>query len=337
MSGETGEITSGENILVEGEKPARRIGQTDIEVYPVALGGAVFGWTLPSGRSTDLLDRFVELGGNLVDTSDSYSSGMSEQIIGKWMRERGNRDNVVVATKVGRHPEFTGLSAQNIISAVNSSLERLQTDHIDLLYFHAEDESVSLEESLSAVETLMQAGKVRALGASNFSADRLLEARIAAASGLPRFEAVALEYSLMRRDIVEGNIAMMSIAQRMSVMPYFVLANGYLGRHRNIKTFNPNDTRARRAAQHGGRHGTHVLKVLDNIAMTQGVDISTIALAWVLGRPAVGIPTAGVESIRELEALMHAPQVVLTRQQIADLDRASAEQGRNWLPGRTRS
>ena len=337
MSGETGEITSGENILVEGEKPARRIGQTDIEVYPVALGGAVFGWTLPSGRSTDLLDRFVELGGNLVDTSDSYSSGMSEQIIGKWMRERGNRDDVVVATKVGRHPEFPGLSAQNIISAVNSSLERLQTDHIDLLYFHAEDPDVSLEESLSAVETLMQAGKVRALGASNFSADRLLEARIAAASGLPRFEAVALEYSLMRRDIVEGNIAMMSIAQRMSVMPYFVLANGYLGRHRNIKTFNPNDTRARRAAQHGGRHGTQVLRALDNIAMTHGVDISTIALAWVLGRPAVGIPTAGVESLRELEALMHAPQVVLTRQQIAELDRVSVEQGRNWLPGRTRS
>jgi aryl-alcohol dehydrogenase-like predicted oxidoreductase len=262
---------------------------------------------------------------------------MSEQIIGKWMRERGNRDQVVVATKVGRHPEFPGLSAQNIIAAVDASLERLQSDHIDLLYFHAEDPDVSLEESLSAVETLMQAGKVRALGASNFSADRLLEARIAAGSGLPRFEAVALEYSLLRRDIVEGNIAMMAIAQHMSVMPYFVLANGFLGRHRNIKSFNPNDTRARRAAQHGGRHGTHVLRILDNIAMTQGVDISTVAVAWVLGRPAVGIPTAGVESLRELEALMHAPQVQLTRQQLADLDRASAEHGRNWLPGRQRS
>ena len=337
MTGETGEFTSGASRSVEAETPARRIGQTEIEVYPVALGGAVFGWTLPSGRSTDLLNRFVELGGNLVDTSDSYSSGMSEQIIGKWMRERGNRDKVVVATKVGRHPEFPGLSAQNIISSVEASLERLQSDHIDLLYFHAEDPDVSLEESLSAVETLMQAGKVRALGASNFSADRLLEARIAAGSGLPRFEAIALEYSLLRRDIVEGNIAMMAIAQRMSVMPYFVLANGFLGRHRNIKSFNPSDTRARRAAQHGGRHGTHVLRILDNIAMTQGVDISTVALAWVLGRPAVGIPTAGVESLRELEALMHAPHVQLTRQQLADLDRASAEQGRNWLPGRQRS
>lgn len=336
MTGETGEITSGAESFEGVIHPVRRIGQTDIDVYPVALGTAVFGWTLPSGRSTDLLDRFVELGGNLVDTADSYSSGMSEQIIGKWMRERGNRDNVVVATKVGRHPECPGLSAQNIIASVEASLERLQSDHIDLLYFHAEDPDVSLEESLSAVETLMQAGKVRALGASNFSADRLLEARIAAGSGLPRFEAIALEYSLLRRDIVEGNMSMMAIAQRMSVMPYFVLANGFLGRHRNIKSFNPSDTRARRAAQHGGRHGAGVLKILDNIAMTQGIDISTVALAWVLGRPAVGIPSAGVESIRELEALMHAPLVELTRQQLADLDRASAEQSRNWLPGRQR-
>jgi aryl-alcohol dehydrogenase-like predicted oxidoreductase len=261
---------------------------------------------------------------------------MAEQIIGKWMRERGNRDDVVVATKVGRHPEYPGLSSQNIIASVEASLERLQSDHIDLLYFHAEDPDVSLEESLSAVETLMQAGKVRALGASNFSADRLLEARIAAGSGLPRFEAIALEYSLLRRDIVEGNISLMAIAQRMSVMPYFVLANGYLGRHRNIKSFNPSDTRARRAAQHGGRHGAGVLKILDNIAMTQGIDISTVALAWVLGRPAVGIPSVGVESLRELEALMHAPFVELTRQQLADLDRASAEHSRNWLPGRQR-
>lgn len=336
MTGETGEITSGTGSSEGVIHPVRRIGQTDIEVYPVALGTAVFGWTLPSGRSTDLLDRFVELGGNLVDTADSYSSGMSEQIIGKWMRERGNRDNVVVATKVGRHPEYPGLSAQNIIASVEASLERLQSDHIDLLYFHAEDPDVSLEESLSAVETLMQSGKVRALGASNFSADRLLEARIAAGSGLPRFEAIALEYSLLRRDIVEGNMSMMAIAQRMSVMPYFVLANGFLGRHRNIKSFNPTDTRARRAAQHGGRHGTGVLRILDNIAMTQGIDISTVALAWVLGRPAVGIPTVGVESIRELEALMHAPLVDLTRQQLADLDRTSAEQSRNWLPGRQR-
>jgi aryl-alcohol dehydrogenase-like predicted oxidoreductase len=292
---------------------------------------------LPSGRSTDILDRFVELGGSLVETADSYSSGMSEQIIGKWMRERGNRDDVILATKVGRHAENPGLSRQSILGAVEASLERLQTDHIDLLYFHADDLTVSLEESLSTVETLIQAGKVRYIGASNFTADRLLEARIAAGTGLPRFEAVALEYSLLRRDIVEGNISLMAQAQGMSVMPYFVLANGFLGRHRNIKSFNPSDTRARRAAQHGGRHGTHVLRILDNIAMTHGVDISTVALAWVLGRPGVGIPSVGVESLRELEALMHAPEVQLSRHHIAELDKASADHSRNWLPTRTKA
>ena len=337
MSGEATEFTPGDSSPVGADAHVRRIGSSDLSAYPVALGGAVFGWTLPSGRSTDILDRFVELGGSLVETADSYSSGMSEQIIGKWMRERGNRDDVILATKVGRHAENPGLSRQSILGAVEASLERLQTDHIDLLYFHADDLSVSLEESLSTVETLIQAGKVRYIGASNFTADRLLEARIASGTGLPRFEAVALEYSLLRRDIVEGNISLMAQAQGMSVMPYFVLANGFLGRHRNIKSFNPSDTRARRAAQHGGRHGTHVLRILDNIAMTHGVDISTVALAWVLGRPGVGIPSVGVESLRELEALMHAPEVQLSRHQIAELDKASADHSRNWLPTRTKA
>jgi aryl-alcohol dehydrogenase-like predicted oxidoreductase len=312
----------------------RRIGQSQVETFPLAIGGAVFGWSLPSGRSADILDRFVDLGGSMIDTADSYSSGMSEQIIGKWMRDRGNRDQVVVATKVGRNPDFPGLSPRNIRDAVEASLERLQTDHIDVLYFLAPDAAVALEESLAAAEELMRAGKIRVLGASNFSADQLLQARVLAGTGLPRFEAVALEYSLMRRDIVEGNVAMMALAQTVSVMPYFVLANGFLGRHRTIKSFNPSDTRARRAAQHGGRHGTHVLRVLDNIAMSHGVDISTIATAWVLGRPGVGIPTIGPESLRELEALMHAPLVRLTRQQLADLDRASADHVRSWVPAR---
>lgn len=337
MSGEATEFTPRDTGPVGSGALARRIGSSDLTAYPVALGGAVFGWTLPSGRSTDILDRFVELGGSLVETADSYSSGMSEQIIGKWMRERGNRDDVILATKVGRHAENPGLNRQSILGAVEASLERLQTDHIDLLYFHADDPTVSLEESLSTVETLIQSGKVRYIGASNFTADRLLEARIAAGTGLPRFEAVALEYSLLRRDIVEGNIALMAQAQGMSVMPYFVLANGFLGRHRNIKSFNPSDTRARRAAQHGGRHGTHVLRILDNIAMSHGVDISTVALAWVLGRPGVGIPSVGVESLRELEALMHAPEVQLNRHQLAELDKASADHSRNWLPARSKA
>lgn len=314
----------------------RRIGYSDLVTYPVALGTAVFGWTLPSGRSIDMLNRFVELGGSMVDTADSYSSGMAEQIIGKWMREKRNRAEVIVATKIGRHPDFTGLSPKSIRGAVEASLERLQTDYIDLLYFHADDDSVALEESLAAVDELIQAGKVRNVGASNFSADRLLEARVVSARGLPRFQAVTLEYSLMRREIVEGNIAMMAMAQGISIMPYFVLANGFLGRHRAIKDVKSGDIRGRRASQYVGRHGTHILRVLDNVAMSHGVDISTIALAWVLGRPGVGIASIGVETQSELEALMHAPLVKLSRTQRAELDRVSAEHVRGWVPTRNK-
>lgn len=314
--------------------PARAIGQSGIEAFPIALGAAVFGWTLPSGLSTQILDKFTELGGSLIDTADSYSSGMSEQIIGRWMSQRKNRDRVVIATKVGRHPEFTGLSRANIISAVEGSLERLQTDCIDLLYFHAEDPETSLEESLAAAETLISAGKVKYLGASNFGADQLLTARILAGGGLPRFEAVALEYSLIRRDIVEGNLAMMARTQNMSIMPYFVLANGYLGRLRGVKNFSPEDIRARRAAQHANRHSAHILKVAEDIALSHGVVVSTIATAWVLSRPGVGIPAVGVDSLSDLEALMHAPFVELSRHELAELEKASSEVPRSWVPGR---
>ncbi len=324
------DFTNGDSIPLTVESAERRIGNSPLSGFPVALGGAVFGWTLPSGRSTDLLDRFIELGGTFIDTADSYSSGMSEQIIGKWMRERDIRDRVVVSTKIGRHPDFLGLAPQTIREAVDASLHRLQTDHIDLLYFHSDDESVPIEESLAAAGDLIQAGKVRYLGASNYTATRLLEARVASAGGLPRFDAVAVEYSLMRRDIVEGHLAMIAQAQTVSIMPYFTLANGFLGRHRNIRTFSPNDIRARRAASHSGRHGTHVLRVLDNIAMAHGVEISAIALAWVLAQPGVGVAALGAESMRELESLMHAPLIVLTPSQLVELQSASAEPLRSW-------
>jgi len=272
-----------------------------------------------------LLDRFLELGGTFVDTADSYSSGMSEQIIGNWMRQRAIRDRILLSTKIGRNPNFLGLKPRTIRGAVEASLERLQTDHIDLLYFHSDDESVPIEESLAAAGDLIQEGKVRYLGASNYTAHRLLEARIASTAGLPTFEAVTLEYSLMQRDIVEGDLAKMTEAQMMAIMPYFTLANGFLGRHRNIRSFNPNDIRARRASGHLGRHGTHVLRVLDKIALAHDVEISAIALAWVLAQPSVSIASMGPESIRELDALMKAPSIVLSSEQLLELNRASGE------------
>jgi aryl-alcohol dehydrogenase-like predicted oxidoreductase len=304
-------------------KVSRRIGTSSLEVFPVALGTANFGWRIPGGRAVEQLDLFAELGGNLLDTADAYASGRSEQIIGTWMRDRANRSSIVVATKVGKSDDAPGLSRRSIRRAVEASLQRLQTDYIDLLYFHAEDPTVNLEESLDAVAALIDEGKVRVLGASNFSTDLLIQARVLASSGLPRFEAIALEQSLVRRDIVDTGVEMAATAQGLSLMPYFALAHGYLGRYRDLKSATYSETHLRRALKYQKRSNHGILKALDAVAMAHGVDISTIALAWSLAQPTVAATCVGVENLRELEALMYAPSLHLTVEQLRVLDRAS--------------
>jgi len=311
----------GESMRTTGEiapDARRRLGTTGIHVHPVALGGATFGWTLSSGETTDILDRFVALGGNLVDTADSYASGVGEQLIGSWMRSRSNRDAVVVATKIGQSTELPGLSSANIRQAVDASLTRLQTDYIDVLYFHAPDPDVPLIESLSAVEELIAAGKVRALGASNVTPHMLLEARVASANGLPHIEAAAMEYSILHRDI-EPEFRPVIEAQGVSLMPYFVLAHGYLGRHRALKSVDPADVRLRRAAEQANRHGSHVLARLDEVAKECGVGVAALSLAWVLHQPSVTAAAVGVDSVADLEQLMAAAQLTLSLVQWARL------------------
>lgn len=303
----------------------RRIGSSDLFVPPLALGGSVFGWTLARAQSRELLDRYVEHGGGLIDTAASYASGMSEQTIGTWMRDRGSRDHVVLATKVGRHVDAPGLSERSIRDGVDASLQRLQTDTIDLLYFHAEDPETPIEESLAAVGELMQAGKVRALGASNFSLSTLLNARIAASTGLPRIDAVAWEYSLLRRDIAEGDGMELLTDHGTSLMPYFSLAHGYLGVHRGVRAETDlHETRLRRAAAHSNRHSQAVLKQLDDIALSHETDVSTVALAWVLSRPCVTAAAVGAESVEQLDGLVAAQTLTLTHHELTELDRISA-------------
>lgn len=312
-------MTSGA-LRATGDIPQvrHRIGATELDVFPVALGTATFGWTLGSGPAIEILDTFVDLGGNLIDTADKYASGVSEHIIGTWLNRRGMRDRVVVATKVGRGDDNPGLSAESIRRAVEGSLERLQTDHVDLLYFHAPDPTIPLVESLSAVEDLILAGKVRALGASNFSTEALIEARINAATGLPRIEACALELSLLRQDIVPEYDPLLA-AQNVSLMPYFVLANGYLGNLRDVRADEDTDSRRRRAAQHAHRRGAHVLTVLDDVAKGHGSTPSTVALAWSLQHNGVGAATVGVDTPGQLEELMRAPALSLSRAEVSAL------------------
>ncbi|WP_271176470.1 aldo/keto reductase [Leifsonia poae] len=301
----------------------RRIGESDLAVYPLSLGASVFGWTADGGTSLRILDRFASLGGNFIDTADSYVGGRSEVLIGTWMRERKNRDAMVVATKVGRHHENPGLGSVSIVRAVEASLERLQTDHIDLLYFHDDDPDVPIEDSLATVEWLIESGKVRYLAASNFSADRLIEARILSATGLPKFVAVQTQYNLMHRTEFESALRIVASAQGLAVMPYYALANGFLtGKYRSKDDLNA-DARSIRAAAYVNRRGQRVLAALDRVAAEHESSPASVALAWLLAKRNVVAPVASASRPEQVDALMLAAGIRLTRAQMLELDRVS--------------
>ena len=300
------------------------LGETGIAAHPLALGGSTFGWTLGSDDAFAVLDRFAGTGGDLLDTADSYAAGRSESIIGSWMRSRRTRDRMCVMTKVGRHPDHRGLSPVDIRDAVDDSLLRLGTDRIDVLFFHGDDPEVPLEESLGAVDVLITAGKVRAIGASDFSPDRLIEARVLAANGLPRFELLTTRYNLMERRPFEGARELVAHAQGLAVLPYFALANGFLGGQVRRRSEVRRDARGERLARHLGRRGHRVLTALDEIAFAHGVQPATIALAWLLAKPTVAAPVASATRPDQVEALMTAASVELHRSELVELDRASA-------------
>jgi aryl-alcohol dehydrogenase-like predicted oxidoreductase len=302
----------------------RRIGDSDLAVHPLALGCSVFGWTTDGDTAMAILDRHYELGGNFLDTADSYAAGRSEVVIGTWMRTRGVRDDIVVSTKIGRNRDNPGLSPRSITGAVHASLERLGTDHIDLLHFHYDDLDVPLEESLGAMEILIRSGTVRHLAASNFTAERLMEARVLAANGLPRFVAVETPYNLMNRVSFESSLALVTHAQGLAVMPYFALAHGFLTGKYHSKSDLGDSVRAGRAAAYLNRSGLKVLATVERIADDHGVAPSTIALAWLLARTDVVAPVASASRPEHVDALIAAAGVRLGRADMVDLDRVSA-------------
>lgn len=301
----------------------RELPGTDSTVFPIALGGSVFGWTASAEDTVAILDRYAALGGNFIDTADSYAGGLSEVQIGAWMRHRGNRDEIVVATKIGRHADFPGLSKQNVIAAVDASLERLGTDRIDVLYLHSDDPEVPLEDTLSAVQRLMSAGKVLALGASDFPVERLVQARVLAAAGYPRVSAYETEYSLVNRKSFEGDRALVARGQGLGVMPYFALANGFLtGKYRARNDFH-GSTRESRAEAHFTRRGRRILRTLDTVAAEVSSSPATVALAWLLHRPNVVAPVVSASHPEQVEALTAAAHLSLNRAQLLELERAS--------------
>jgi len=312
-----------DTLIAEG--PVRRqIAGTELSVHPLALGCSAFGWTATGDESLAILDEHHNLGGNFIDTADTFAAGRSEVIIGSWLRSRGTRAETVLATKIGRNLDNPGLSQGSIVGAVEASLQRLGTDHIDLLYFHFDDKTVPLEESLVAVDALVRAGKVRYLGASNFSAERLIEARVLSAVGLPKVVAVETPYNLVHRHELESDVAVVASAQRLAVMPGYALARGFLAGAFRTKADVAGTARGQLASAYRNRRSLRVLSAVDRIAAAYGAEPASIALAWLLTRPDVVAPVAGAGRVEQVASLIMAANVRLGRGDLLDLDRVSA-------------
>ncbi|MFC9932408.1 aldo/keto reductase [Streptomyces sp. NPDC127190] len=310
----------------------RTLGSSDLEVFPLALGGNVFGWTADEDTSFAVLDAYTAAGGNFIDTADVYSAwaegnkgGESETIIGAWLKARGNRDNVVVATKVSQHPEFQGLSAATIKAAADASLRRLGTDYIDLYYTHYDQPEVPVEEIIGALDELVKAGKVRHIAASNIGAERLQASLdFSAREGLARYVAVQPHYNLVSRDTYEGDLQDLAAREGLSAVPYYALASGFLtGKYRPGATVD--SARAGAAAKHlESERGRRVLAALDEVAAAHEAPVATVALAWLAAQPTVAAPIASARTVSQLPALTEVANLTLTKEQLTTLTEASA-------------
>ncbi len=313
----------------------RELGRSGLQVAPLAFGGNVFGWSADEKTSFALLDAFVDAGFNLVDTADVYSSwvpgnrgGESETIIGRWLQRGGKRDRVVIATKVAKWGEQPGLSAANINEAVEGSLRRLQVDTIDLYQAHEDDESVPLEETLGAFARLVEQGKVRAIGASNYSAPRLHDAlAVSAQYNLPRYETLQPEYNLYDRAGYEAGLEPLVREQGLGVISYYSLASGFLtGKYRSADDASRSSARGASVVQrYLNARGVRILAVLDDIAARHRATPAQVALAWLIARPGITAPIASATSVEQLREILAAATLELDGNDIAQLDQASAE------------
>jgi aryl-alcohol dehydrogenase-like predicted oxidoreductase len=308
------------------------IGNSELDSFALALGGTVFGWTADEQTSFDVLDAYTGAGGNIIDTADGYSAwvpghsgGESETVIGKWMASRGNRDDVIIATKVGAHPEYRGLRSATINGAVEQSLRRLQTDHIDLYYTHFDDPQTPVEEIITTLDHLVRSGKVRYVAASNISPERLEESlRFSERTGMAKYVALQQHYNLVERDQYEGPLADVVTTHGLSSLPYFSLAKGFLtGKYRPGTTVD--SPRAGTAGKYlKSERGQRVLAALDEVAAAHGAEVATVALAWLAAQPTVAAPVASARNVQQLSALLAVRDLKLSADELAKLSAASA-------------
>ena len=308
------------------------IGSSSLDVFPLALGGNTFGWTSDEATSHAVLDAFVAGGGNFVDTADGYSSwvpgnsgGESETIIGSWFAARGNRADVVLGTKVSQHPDFAGLGGANVAAAANASLARLGTDYIDLYYAHFDDASTPLEETVAAFNDLLVAGTIRAIGVSNYTAERVAEwFAIAERNGFALPVALQPNYNLVERANYESTLAPILAEKGLGVVPYYGLASGFLtGKYRTAADFSQSP-RGGGMAKYLDNGGLDVVAALDTVAAAHEAPLATVALAWLRSRPGVVAPIASARTVEQLPDLLASASLELTAHEIAALDAASA-------------
>ena len=314
----------------------RRLGKSELMIAPLMLGGNVFGWTADEKTSFAVLDAFVDAGLNAIDTADVYSAfapgnkgGESETVLGKWFSARKNRDKIMLATKVGMLAidGKAGLSKDHIARAVEASLKRLQTDYIDLYFAHRDDEGTPLEETLDAFAGLAKAGKVRALGASNYSAARLTEAlAISAKKSLPRYEALQPLYNLSDRRVFEEELEAICRDHHVGVVPYYALAAGFLtGKYRSEADAKKSPRGERVMKNYLNERGKKILTALDDVAKRLKATPAQIAIAWLIARPAVAAPIASATSVEQFKDLVAAVHLELDRDALVALDAASAD------------
>ncbi|MFK0249474.1 aldo/keto reductase [Amycolatopsis azurea] len=300
-----------------------KLGNSDLDVRGINLGGNVFGWTADEQQSFAVLDAYTAAGGNFIDSADLYSGGGSETIIGNWLSRRGRRDDVVIATKTGMWEQRKGLSAANIAAAAEDSLRRLQVDHIDLYYSHIDDPDTPIEETLGAFDALVRAGKVRYIGASNYSAERLGESlSISDREGLAKYVALQPHYNLVERDY-ERDLAPTVEREGLAVLPYFSLAKGFLAGKYRSKDDLGDSPRAARASSYLDERGERVLAALDGIAADRGVSLAAVSLAWLFAQPTVTAPIASARSVEQLNDLLPAVDLALTTEEVDALTTAS--------------
>ncbi|HEY6308541.1 MAG TPA: aldo/keto reductase [Candidatus Angelobacter sp.] len=311
----------------------RKLGNSGLEVSPLCFGGNVFGWTADEPMSFKLLDAFVAAGFNFIDTADSYSTwapghkgGESETVIGNWLKARGRRNRVIIATKVGSEVMGRkGLSKAYIVSEVEESLKRLQTDYIDLYQSHRDDPSTPVEETLEAYDQLVSQGKARAIGASNFTAARLAQSLAASRLlGYPRYESLQPNYNLYERADYETNLESFCVKEGLAVIPYFPLAGGFLtGKYRREEDL-AKSARGRFVSKYLNERGFRILDALDQVAEQLGATPGQIAVAWLLARPSITAPIASATNLDQLHDLLDAVNLKLEQPSIEQLNQASA-------------